>query len=158
MKNIIFINGFVIILLIISFIKDKKKTKKSIMIAVKSLGKIAPAILSIILLIGVSYGLFADKIALFFGQDSGALGFFSIALFGSILHMPSLLAFPLAGSFLAEGASISSVAAFITTLTMIGIVTLPLEIKTLGKKFAIYRNVFSFVITLIIASIMGVIL
>lgn len=158
MKNIIFINVFVIILLIISFIKDKKKTKKSIMIAVKSLGKIAPAILSIILLIGVSYGLFADKIALFFGQENGALGFISIALFGSILHMPSLLAFPLAGSFLAEGASISSVAAFITTLTMIGIVTLPLEIKTLGKKFAIYRNIFSFAIALIIASLMGVIL
>ncbi len=158
MKNIIFINSFVIILLIISFIKDRGKTKKSIVIAVKSLDKIAPAILSIVLLIGVSYGLFADKIALFFGQENGTLGFISIALFGSILHMPSLLAFPLAGSFLSEGASISSVSAFITTLTMIGIVTLPLEIKTLGKKFAIYRNIFSFVIALIIASLMGVIL
>ncbi|MCK4956376.1 MAG: permease [Candidatus Cloacimonetes bacterium] len=158
MKNIIFINSLVFILLIISFIKDKEKTKKSIMIAVKSLGKIAPAILSVIMLIGIMYVLFADKIALFFGHENGVWGFVSISLIGSILHMPALLAFPLAGSFLKEGASISSVAAFITTLTMIGVVTLPLEIKTLGKKFAIYRNVFSFAIALIIALLMGVLL
>ncbi len=158
MNNAIFINGFVIILLITSFIKDKNKTKKSVMIAFKSLGKIAPAILSVILLIGLIYGLFADKIALLFGQENGVFGFVLISLFGSIIHMPSLLAFPLAGSFLSEGASISAVAAFITTLTMIGIVTLPLEIKTLGKKFAIYRNIFSFIIALIIAALMGVIL
>ena len=158
MKNIIFINGFVIILLIISFSKDKMKTKKSLLIALKTLGKIAPSILSVILLIGIMYGLFSDKIALFFGQENGIIGFLTIALLGSVIHIPSLLAFPLAGSFLSEGASISSVAAFITTLTMIGIVTLPLEIKTMGKKFAIYRNSISFIIALIIATLMGVIL
>jgi len=158
MKTAISINGLVIVLLIISFIKDKMKTKKSLLIALKTLGKIAPSILSVILLIGLMYGLFSDKIALFFGQENGVIGFVTIALFGSVIHMPSLLAFPLAGSFLAEGASVSSVAAFITTLTMIGIVTLPLEIKTMGKKFAIYRNLFSFGIALIIAVLMGVIL
>ena len=158
MKTVILINGLVIISLIISFSKDKMKTKKSIMIALKTLGKIAPSILSVIMLIGIMYGLFADKIALFFGQGNGVIGFVSIALFGSVLHIPALLAFPLAGSFLQEGASISSVTAFITTLTMIGIVTLPLEIKTMGKKFAIYRNLISFAIALIIAALMGVIL
>ena len=158
MKTVILINGLVIISLIISFSKDKKKTKKSLLIALKTLGKIAPSILSVILLIGIMYGLFSDKIALFFGQESGVIGFVTIALFGSVIHMPALLAFPLAGSFLSEGASISAVAAFITTLTMIGIVTLPLEIKTMGKKFAIYRNLISFVLALIIAALMGVIL
>jgi len=158
MKTVILINGLVIISLIISFSKDKMKTKKSLLIALKTLGKIAPSILSVILLIGIMYGLFSDKIALFFGQENGVIGFVSIALFGSVIHMPALLAFPLAGSFLKEGASISAVAAFITTLTMIGIVTLPLEIKTMGKKFAIYRNAISFIIALIIAVLMGVIL
>ena len=158
MKTVILINGLVIISLLISFSKDKMKTKKSLLIALKTLGKIAPSILSVILLIGIMYGLFSDKIALFFGQESGVIGFVTIALFGSVIHMPALLAFPLAGSFLSEGASISAVAAFITTLTMIGIVTLPLEIKTMGKKFAIYRNLISFVLALIIAALMGVIL
>ena len=158
MNNVLYINGLVLIMLIISFIKDRKKTLKALMIGLKTLGKITPSILSVILLIGLMYGLFADKIALLFGQENGVIGFVSIALFGSVIHMPSLLAFPLAGSFLQEGASISAVAAFITTLTMIGIVTLPLEIKTMGKRFAIYRNLISFVIALIIAVLMGVVL
>ncbi len=158
MKTVILVNALVIISLIISFKKDKKKTMKALMVSLKSLGKIAPSILSVIMLIGIMFGLFSDKIAFFFGQENGLIGFISISLFGSIIHMPSLLAFPLAGSFLNEGASVSSVAAFITTLTMIGVVTLPLEIKTMGKKFTIYRNVISFIIALIIAGLIGVIL
>jgi len=41
---------------------------------------------------------------------------------------------------------------------MIGIVTLPLEIKELGKKVALLRNGISFVFAIIIALIMGSIL
>ena len=154
----IIINGLILVLLIISFFKNRTKTLNALKIAGKSLLKLAPTILSVILLIGIIYGLFSDKIALLFGQENGVIGFITIAIFGSVMHMPSLLAFPLAGSFLLEGASIGSVAAFITTLTMIGIVTLPLEVKTMGKKFTIYRNVFSFIIAIIIATLMGVIL
>ncbi len=154
----IIINGLVLVLLGFSFFKDKSKTMKSLKIAGKSLLKLAPTILSVILLIGIVYGLFSDKIALLFGNENSVNGFILIAVIGSIMHIPSLLAFPLANSFLAEGASISSVVVFITTLTMIGIVTIPLEIKTLGKKFTIYRNVFSFIIAIIIAVLMGVIL
>ncbi len=154
----IIINGLILVLLIISFFKNRTKTLNALKIAGKSLLKLSPTILSVILLIGIIYGLFSDKIALLFGQENGVIGFITIAVFGSVMHMPSLLAFPLAGSFLLEGASISSVAAFITTLTMIGIVTLPLEVKTMGKKFTIYRNVFSFIIAIIIATLMGVIL
>ena len=158
MKNVIFINLLVIVSLIVSFSFDKKKTLKSLIIAFRTLGKIAPSILSVILLIGLMYGLFSDKIALLFGNESGIIGFISIALIGAIIHLPSLLAFPLAGLFLREGASVSAIAAFITTLTMIGVVTLPLEMKTMGRKFAIYRNVFSFAIAVIIALLMGAIL
>ncbi len=41
---------------------------------------------------------------------------------------------------------------------MIGMVTLPLEIKKLGAKFALLRNGVSFIIAVIIALIMGMIL
>jgi len=118
-NTIIIINGLVLVLLIISFFKNRTKTLNALKIAGKSLLKLAPTILSVILLIGIIYGLFSDKIALLFGQENGVIGFTTIAVFGSVMHMPSLLAFPLAGSFLLEGVSISSIAAFITTLTMI---------------------------------------
>ncbi len=41
---------------------------------------------------------------------------------------------------------------------MVGVVTLPLEIKILGKKFALLRNVISFGIAIVIALVMGVLL
>ena len=81
-----------------------------------------------------------------------------IASLGAILHIPSLISFPLAASLLENGASVTSVAVFITTLTMIGIVTLPLEIKELGRKIALLRNGISFIGAIIIGIIMGIIL
>ena len=81
-----------------------------------------------------------------------------VGVVGALMHIPALLSFPLAASLLYNGASISAVAAFITTLTMIGTITLPLEIKELGKKMAILRNGLSFVIAIIIALVMGTIL
>ncbi len=56
------------------------------------------------------------------------------------------------------GASVSIIAAFITTLTMIGVVTLPLEVRELGWRFAALRNGLSFVGALLIAVVMGMIL
>jgi len=81
-----------------------------------------------------------------------------VALLGAILHIPSLVSFPLAASILESGASVTAVAVFITTLTMIGVVTLPVEIRELGRKMALLRNGISFIIAIVIGLIMGAIL
>ena len=47
--------------------------------------------------------------------------------------------------------------AFLTTLTMVGIVTFPLERREFGLKFTITRNALSFVFAMVIALVMGVI-
>lgn len=99
-----------------------------------------------------------EKISKFVGEQSGLGGILIIAVVGAILHIPALVSSPLAASLLESGASISAVAAFVTTLTMIGTVTLPLEIKELGKRIAFLRNGISFVIAILIALIMGVVL
>ena len=72
--------------------------------------------------------------------------------------IPAFVAFPLVGSFVDVGASIVPAVAFLTTLTMVGIVTFPLEKKEFGFKFALIRNAFSFVAALLIAAVMGVVL
>ncbi|NLB50375.1 MAG: permease, partial [Clostridiaceae bacterium] len=46
----------------------------------------------------------------------------------------------------------------LTTLTMVGIVTLPLEKKTFGVKFTVARNGLSFLFALLIALAMGVVM
>lgn len=155
----IFINIFTMSCLIFAFIKDRAKTKRSVILAVKSFFRIIPTVLIIIILIGLLLGFVpSSEISKIVGEQSGVGGVILVALFGAILHIPALISFPLAASLLKSGASIVAVAAFITTLTMIGTVTLPLEIKELGKKIALLRNGISFIIAIIIAFIMGAIL
>ncbi|NCC85807.1 MAG: permease, partial [Clostridia bacterium] len=67
-------------------------------------------------------------------------------------------AFPLVGSLVDAGASIIPGVAFLTTLTMVGAVTFPLEKQEFGTKFALTRNLLSFSFALLIAVLMGVIL
>ncbi|RLF45145.1 MAG: permease [Thermoplasmata archaeon] len=152
--NIIAVAG-----LLIAFAKDKDKAIKSLKMAGKSFIRMLPMVFVIIIIIGLLLGFVPpDQISRFVGERSGITGILLVGVVGAILHIPALLSFPLAASLLEEGASVSAVAAFITTLTMIGTITLPLEIKELGKKMAILRNGISFVIAIIIALIMGAIL
>lgn len=157
--TVISINIFAGGCLIFSFLKDRKKTKQSLLGATKSFIRILPIVFIIIILVGLLLGFVPQtQISKIAGEQAGFWGVFLIALFGAILHIPSLIAFPLAASLLKNGASITAVAAFVTTLTMIGTVTLPLEIKELGKKVALLRNGVSFIIAIVIALIMGAML
>ncbi len=125
----------------------------------KSFFKILPMVLIIVILVGVMLGFVPPEgIERFFGQQSGIIGVLIIGSVGALLHIPSLIAFPLAGSLLESGASIAAAAAFITTLTMIGTVYLPVEIKILGKKLALLRNGLSFAVAIAISLLMGLIL
>jgi len=155
----IFINIFALGCLIVSLVKDRAKTKQSIKVAIKSFFRILPTVLIIIIFIGLLLGFVPPSvISKIVGEQSGFAGILLVALFGAIVHIPALISFPLAGSLLKSGASVAAVAAFIATLTMIGTITLPLEIKELGKKMALLRNGIGFIIAIIIALIMGIML
>lgn len=77
---------------------------------------------------------------------------------GSITLIPGFVAFPLAAALLKSGAGYMQIAAFVSTLMMVGIVTMPVEINYFGKKAAIIRNVGAFGFSLIVALVMGVVL
>jgi uncharacterized membrane protein YraQ (UPF0718 family) len=155
----IMINVFAFACLFVSFLKNKEKTKQSLKVATKSFFRVLPMVFIIIIFIGLLLGFIPrNQISIIVGEQAGFLGILVLALFGSILHIPSLISFPLAASLLESGASVTSVAVFITTLTMIGVVTLPMEIKELGKKLALLRNGISFGVAIIIALIIGAIL
>ena len=158
-KTALLINVFAFVCLLISFIRNKAKTKQSLIVAVKSFFRILPIVFTIIIVIGVLLGFVPPtKISEVVGEQAGFGGVIIIAFLGAILHIPALISFPLAASLLKGGASVTAVAAFITTLTMVGIVTLPLEIEELGKKIALLRNGMSFIFAIIIALIIGAIL
>jgi len=146
-------------LLVIAFFKDRKKTWQSLIAAAESFLRILPLALMIIVIIGLfSAFIPPSEIMKFIGAQAGWAGILAIAALGAVLHIPALISFPLAAALLQSGAAIASVAAFITTLTMVGVVTFPFEIKELGLRLALLRNGLSFIMAVIIALIMGMVL
>jgi uncharacterized membrane protein YraQ (UPF0718 family) len=150
------VNGLAAAALIFAFTKSREKSLKALAAAGKMFISLLPMLIIIILLIGLLFILVPQEtLERFLGEQSGIFGVLSAAIIGSVLHIPALLSFPLVASLLEKGASVTVVAAFLTTLTMIGMVTLPLEIKELGKKFALMRNGLSFIAAIIIAFLLG---
>ncbi|HDJ23874.1 MAG TPA: permease [Candidatus Aminicenantes bacterium] len=157
--TVIIINLATLACFILAFLKDRQKAIRGLAVAAKAFIRILPLVFIIIILIGLLLGFVPQAlIARIIGEQAGFDGLLLVAFLGAILHIPSLISYPLAGSLLEGGASVTAVAAFITTLTMIGLLTLPLEIKELGKKMAFLRNGLSFIVALLIALLMGVIL
>jgi len=153
------IDAFVAVCLILSLVKNRDKTKAALYVAWNATKRMGPSVLAIVAIIGLIVGFIPPKwIAAGIGGDKGILGVLIAAFLGAILFIPAIIAFPLAKSLLDMGAGVMAMAAFITTLTMIGFVFLPLEIKELGTKFALLRNGLSFIVAMIIAVIMGLVL
>ncbi|QNB44972.1 permease [Thermanaerosceptrum fracticalcis] len=146
------------LLLLLSFLKSKEKTKKALTIALKSFLNILPVMLGVIGLISLSLTLLPpSSIVKFFGQIN-LINTLTVAGIGSIMLIPGLIAFPLAAALLEQGAALPLVVIFITTLMMVGIMTLPMEIKFFGRNFALMRNIIGLAAALIVGVVMGVIL
>jgi uncharacterized membrane protein YraQ (UPF0718 family) len=148
-----------ILSLIISFFKSKEKTKMVLKKAWKSFENIMPQFLAIILVIGIMLSVLTpEQISRFLGQDSGIMGVVMAAFIGAVTLIPGFVAFPLASALLHNGAGITQIAAFVSTLMMVGIITIPVEIEYFGKKVTIIRNLLAFIFSFIVAGVMGVIL
>lgn len=142
---------------IISIIKDKEKTFCSMKMAKGMMKNMIGQIIGILFLIGLILTFIPPEIIKqYLGSANVVKSSIVSALIGSITLIPAFVAFPLVGSLVDMGASIVPAVAFLTTLTMVGFVTFPLEKQEFGRKFAIARNSLSFVFALIIALVMGV--
>jgi uncharacterized membrane protein YraQ (UPF0718 family) len=148
-----------LIFLIISFIKNKSETKGAFKKAL-GMGKgMAKSLIFVILLIGLILAYIPpESIASFVASQNLFVSTVGSALFGTITLIPAFIAFPLVGTLVDASVSMVPAVAFLTTLTMVGIVTFPLEKKTFGMKFTVTRNALSFVFAIVIALFMGVIL
>lgn len=150
--------GISLLFLAVSFFKDKKKTKMALKKGWKSFENILPEFLVIILLVGVLLAfLDAELISKIIGSNSGWLGVLLAAVIGSITLIPGFIAFPTAALLLQGGAGYMQIGAFISTLMMVGVVTIPVELKYFGKKLTILRNLLAFVFSFVVAYIIGLV-
>ncbi|MGH4125519.1 MAG: permease [Clostridium sp.] len=142
-----------------SIIKDKKRTLNSIKMSSGMMKNMIGEITAILFLIGLILTFIPpDTIKQYMGQSNTIISTIVSAFVGSITLIPAFVAFPLVGSLVNAGANIVLVVAFLTTLTMVGIVTFPLEKREFGLRFTIARNSLSFIFAIIIALLMGVIM
>jgi uncharacterized membrane protein YraQ (UPF0718 family) len=125
----------------------------------KSFENILPQFLSILIIIGIMLAILStDTISKLVGQESGWVGMIIAGIIGSITLIPGFVAFPLAAALLKSGAGFMQIAVFISTLMMVGIVTMPVEIKYFGKKATFIRNGMAFMFSFVVAVVIGVVL
>lgn len=143
---------------LVSFIKDRSKSKKALKVAVKIFIKMLPMLLGIVAAVSLILFILPDYvIADFLGAEDSATGVIFALMIGSISLLPGFITFPLSGLLLRQGVSYTVLAAFTTTLMMVGIITFPMERKYFGTKLALLRNITSLIIALIISLCIGMV-
>lgn len=148
-----------IVLFVIAIVKKRDKAIAAMGKSRRMMGSMMSDIVAVILLIGLVLTIIPpETIKKLLGTANVWLASAGAALAGSVTLIPAFVAFPLVGSLVDAGASVVPAVAFLTTLTMVGVVTFPLEKKEFGLKFAVMRNTLSFVFAIGIAMVMGVIL
>lgn len=99
-----------------------------------------------------------ETLARYMGENSGTFGWLIAAFLGSISLIPGFIAFPLSSVLIKSGVAYSTIAVFITTLMMVGIITLPLESRYFGLKTSIVRNLMSLAAALLTGLLMSFLL
>ncbi|TYP58832.1 permease [Thermosediminibacter litoriperuensis] len=144
--------------LLFSLARDRKKTKTAVLKAWKSFANLLPAFLGVLSLVGlVLTVLNPDVISRLIGAETGFKGMMLTSAIGAVTLVPGFVAFPLAASLLERGAGIMQLAVFISTLMMVGVVTLPLEISYFGRKEAFLRNAMAYLFSFLVAFIIGMV-
>jgi len=148
--------GATVVLLVFSMIRDRTKTKKALMKGLKAFEGILSQFLIVLMLVAIVLTVFDPAtISRLIGVGSGWVGIMIATLVGAITLIPGFVAFPAAAELLRNGAGVTQIAAFVSSLMMVGIVTLPLEIRYFGKKAAIGRNTLAFAFSIVAALFVG---
>lgn len=147
------------ILLLFSLLADRRKTMAGLKKGAMMFLNILPTLLNVLILVSVFlYAIPEPVLSRWLGHGTGWAGIGTAAVLGSVSLIPGFIAFPLGAILVRSGVSYQVVAVFITTLMMVGILTLPLEAKYFGWKVSIIRNVMSFCGALLVGMMMGIFL
>ena len=146
------------ILLLVSFIANREKTLNGLKKGAMQFFKLLPTLLTVIILVSVALFFIPEKMLIkYFGNQAGFLGYAMAALVGSVSLIPGFISYPIAGMLLESGVSYGILAIFITTLKMVGTLTLPVEAKYFGMKVTLIRNGLSFLGAIVIGAVMAII-
>lgn len=128
-----------------------RELKQSAIKTLKSFRKIIPLLLGVILLISLISTLIPKSFYAPIFRNNPLLDPIIGSLIGSISTGPPITSYILGGEFLKEGVSLIAVTAFMVAWVTVGIIQFPAESMILGMKFAITRNITSFILSVAVA-------
>lgn len=149
-------NIFALLLVGVLFLIDKKRTIKGIKIGIKKIKKNIPIFLNMIILVSITLYFISDEFILRYLDSGNYISNLLIASsIGSVAFMPGFVVFPLSGMLLEKGVSYGVLAAFTTTMMMVGITTFQIEKDYFGTKLALFRNFLGLVMAIIVSIVIG---
>jgi predicted Fe-Mo cluster-binding NifX family protein len=129
---------------------DRGALVQALKSSTRQLANLAPLFMAVILSIGLFTALVSEEILSSIFSGNPGIDTFWGACLGSIFAGNPINSYIIGGELLEYGVSLFAVTAFIIAWVTVGLIQLPAEIATLGKKFALVRNAVSFVMSLAI--------
>lgn len=130
-----------------------EKLKSAVIKSARSIFNSLPIFMGVILLIGLASTLMPKSYyAALFSKNILLDSIIGSGL-GSVLAGNPVTSYVLGGELLKQGISLVAVTSFLVAWVTVGLVQLPAEALLLGKKFAILRNILSFLLSIIVAII-----
>ena len=124
---------------------------ESIRKSAKALFNSLPVLAGVVLLVGLANTLIPKSFySSVFSKNMFVDSFIGSSL-GSVLAGNPITSYVLGGEMLKQGVSMIAVISFIVAWVTVGIVQLPAESIILGKRFALLRNLLSFVFAIFVA-------
>jgi uncharacterized membrane protein YraQ (UPF0718 family) len=90
------------------------------------------------------------------GVLAGTTSSLGAILTGSVTILPAYVAFPMVKNLSGLGLPTAVAAGFSTSLMMVNLLTLPLEVHYLGARFALFRNAMALLAAFATALVFGV--
>ena len=144
--------------LVASLIADRRKTLMGVRRGLRMFVNLLPTLVTVLAAVSLLMAAVHPTTLERWLGGGGPVPFVAALIVGSIALIPGFVAFPLAGVLKDNGATTAVLAGFITTLLMVGVVTLPIEIRFFGRRIAILRNLLAFCGAVVVALVMTVIL
>lgn len=124
----------------------------------KSLVKTGPAILSVILLIGLINALVPKNFYAKIFVNNALIDSIIGTVIGSIAVGNPITSYIIGGEMIKQGVSLAAVTAFIVAWVTVSVIQFPAEATILGKRFALWRNLMAGIFAIFIAIITGIIM
>jgi uncharacterized membrane protein YraQ (UPF0718 family) len=138
--------------LLISLVANPGKTRASLLKGARMFWGVLPTLLGVLAVVSLVLAAVTPAMLERILAGDGPVPFVAALGIGSVALMPGFIAYPLAGLLRQNGAATPVLAAFITSLMMVGVLTLPLEARFFGWRVSLLRNVLSFVGAVLVAA------